>query len=106
MKFMCRVLAAIFCLFLVACTTRTGDLNLISTKNIQSLKGAEIRGNVEGSHCKIFGVPNLEEAIDRAIEKGGDGNALVDAVLYMDKKFFQNCFRAKGTVVKLKGGGE
>lgn len=106
MKFMYRLVAAIFCLFLVACTTRTGDLNLISTKNIQSLQNAEMRGNVEGVDCKFFGVPNVEEAIDRAIEKGGDGNALVDAVLYMETKPFQSCFRAKGTVVKLKRAGE
>ena len=105
MNFMCRVMAATFCLFLVACTTRTGDLNLIATKNIQSLKGHEIRGRVEGSDCKIFGIPNVEEAIDRAIEKA-NGNALVDAVLYQYIAPFKSCFRVKGTVVQLKRTGE
>ena len=51
--------------------------------------------------CKIFGIPNVKEAIDRTIEKG-NGNALIDAALYQDIGFFQSCFRAKGTVVKLK----
>ena len=107
MKFMCRVMAAIFCLFLVACTTRTGDLNLIATKNIESLRSAENRGRMEGSDCKYFGVPNVEEAIDRTIEQT-DGNALVDAVLYQETWPFgiRNCFHVKGTVVKMKHPGE
>ena len=108
MKFMCRMVAAIFCLFLVACTTRTGDLNLVATKNINSLRNAEPRGRFEASDCKYFGfgVPNVEEAIDRTIEKT-DGNALVDAVLYVDIiPIFKSCVRAKGTVVKMKHPGE
>jgi len=92
------------CLLIVAlagCTIRTGDLTLVATKNIPSVKQAQVRGQFEESDCKIFGIPNVKEAIDRTIEKG-NGNALIDAALYQDIAFFQSCFRAKGTVVKLK----
>jgi len=88
-------------LCIAGCTIRTGDLTLVATKNIPSMKAADIRGQYEASDCKTFSVPNIKEAIDRAIEKG-NGNALTDAVLYQDVGFFQSCFRAKGTVVKLK----
>jgi hypothetical protein len=88
-------------LCIAGCTIRTGDLTLVATKNIPSTREADVRGQYEASDCKVFGVPNVEEAIDRTIEKG-NGNALTDAVLYQDSGFFQNCFRAKGTVVRLK----
>jgi hypothetical protein len=99
-----RTAAAILIAGAAGCTMRTGDMTLVSTKNIPSLH-AESRGQFEASDCKVFGVASLEEAIDRAIEKG-DGNALTDASLYFDQGFFQVCFRAKGTVVKIEQGGE
>ncbi len=83
------------------CTMRTGDLNLVATQNIPSLQKADVFGSYEASDCKVFGIPNVEEAIDRAIEKG-NGNALIDAALYQETGIIQNCFRAKGTVVRLK----
>jgi len=102
MRLAFRVATAGLVLLLVSCTNRTGDLNLIATKNIASLENAESRGQFEASDCKVFGVPNVEEAIDRTIEKG-DGNALTDAVLYYFTAPFRTCFRAKGNVVKLQG---
>src|ERR1041384_1825165 len=87
--------------WIAGCTIRTGDLTMVATKNIASTREAEIRGQYEESDCKIFGIPNVKEAIDRTIEKG-NGNALLDAALYQDIGFFQSCYRAKGTVVKLK----
>jgi hypothetical protein len=101
MKLFGCVIAAAVALGLASCTTRTGDLTLTATKNISSLKNAQKLGRFEGKDCKTFTPPNLEEAIDRAIEEG-DGNALVDAVLYWEPSVFRACFRAKGTVVKLK----
>ena len=59
-----------------AARMRTGDLTLVSTKNIASLRQAEVRGQFEASNCKVFGIPNMKEAIDRTIEKG-NGNALI-----------------------------
>jgi len=100
-----RVGVAAFSLCLAGCTLRTGDLNLIATKNIPSTREAEGHGRFEASDCKVFGFPNIEEAIDRAIEKG-DGNAMTDAVLYQDIGLFKSCYRAKGTVVKLKNIGD
>ena len=94
-----RIIAPMAFALVAGCTIRTGDLTLMSTKNVASLKGERL-GQYEASDCKVFGVPNLKEAIDRAIEKG-NGNALSDAALYLDQGFFQVCFRAKGTVVRL-----
>ena len=82
------------------CVTRTGDLTVVATKNVPSLNATE-RGSFEGKDCKVFGIPNLEEAIDRAIEKG-DGNAMTDVVLYFDNFPFSKCYRAKGTVVEIQ----
>ena len=96
-----NALGVLLVLIVAGCEIRTGDLTLIATKNISSTRQAEVRGQYEASDCKVFGIPNVKEAIDRTIEKG-NGNALIDAALYQDVGFFQNCFRAKGTVVKLK----
>ena len=98
------ILGALVMGFASGCTMRTGDLNLLSTKNIASLHHAEVRGIYEGSDCKVFGVPNMKEAIDVAIERG-NGNAMTDAALYWETGFFQKCFRAKGNVVLLKEEG-
>jgi hypothetical protein len=87
------------------CTIRTGDMTLVSTKNIASLRAAEVRGNFEASDCRTFTPPNLKEAIDRAIEQGG-GNAITDAALYFEQYPFLACYRAKGTVVRLKATKE
>jgi hypothetical protein len=92
---------AVLVVTLAGCAVRIGDFTLAATKNIASLKGAEQRGIYEGSDCKVFGVPNMKEAIDRTIEEGR-GNALTDAALYQDDYPFHHCFRAKGTVVQLK----
>ncbi len=40
MRFVYHIAATVFIMSLAACTTRTGDLNLIATKNISSLKNA------------------------------------------------------------------
>ena len=92
---------AVLVVTLAGCSLRVGDFTLAGTKNIASLKGAEQRGMYEGSDCKIFGIPNMKEAIDRTIEQGR-GNALTDAALYEDSYPFYHCYRAKGTVVQLK----
>ena len=97
-----RLVLAVLVVTLAGCSMRVGDFTLAGTKNIASLKGAEQHGIYEGSDCKVFGVPNMKEAIDRAIEEGR-GNALTDAALYEDAYPFHHCYRAKGTVVQLKG---
>jgi hypothetical protein len=81
-----------------ACTIRTGDMTLLTTRNVASLNAIE-KGVYEGEDCSS--IPNLKEAIDRAIEKGG-GNAMTDVALYLDSAPFHTCFRAKGKVVTIK----
>ncbi len=53
-----------------------------------------------------IGIPNVEEAIDRAIEAaGGDYDALGDGVLYLDIYAFifgKECVRVSGTPVKTR----
>jgi len=90
-------------LLLLGCSVRTGDLNLISTKNVASLESADSLGTFEGSDCRAVAPPSLEEAIDRAIEQG-NGNAMTNAAVYLTTAPFHNCFRVRGDVVKLKGG--
>ena len=78
-------LAAAICMG--GCRTRIADLTLVSTKNIDlSSTSLDIRTGqrVTGQDCvySVFGliplgVPNLQEAVDDALEKVG-GNIMVD----------------------------
>ena len=95
------LLALILSMAAGGCSMRTGDMTLMSTRNVASLRAAEVRGTFEGSDCKSFTPPNLKDAIDRAIELG-NGNAMTDVALYSEQYPFVNCYRAKGTVVLLK----
>jgi hypothetical protein len=106
-----RLFAFIFLALLTGCTTRLTDFTIISTKNVDlSVIGRARRGaaRVEGkdvAHIIIFiptGVPNMKEAIDRAIESVPGAVALVDGVLY--QRFFwipyiygQSAFVVEGT---------
>jgi hypothetical protein len=92
-----------FCLFVVvagialsSCVTRLGAFTVISTKNIDWSRTSEFtryNQRVSGEdvyHIIIF-IPtkfnvNIEEAVDKALEKVPGGIALVDAVL--KSKFF------------------
>ncbi|MGQ1785384.1 MULTISPECIES: hypothetical protein [unclassified Saccharicrinis] len=80
---------------LTSCTQRLVDFTIISTKNVDLSKGASFergKARVEGSdkaYIIIFiptGIPNMKEAIDRAIESVPGCVALLDGVLY--SKFF------------------
>jgi hypothetical protein len=73
------------------CTTRLVDFTAISTKNVDWSKAATFNrssARVEGkdtAHIIVFiptGIPNMKEAIDRAIESKSGGVALVDGVVY------------------------
>lgn len=100
MKRSAAAVLIVLSMVLASCSIRTGDMTLLTTRNISSLDAVD-RGIFEGEDCKVFGIPNLKEAIDRAIEKG-DGNAMVDVALYAEQYPFVGCFRAKGRVVKIK----
>lgn len=77
-------------LLLSGCVTRLVDFTVISTKNIEWSRAGEYqraKERAEGEdlvHWIIIiptGVPNMEEAIDRAIESVPGAVALVDGVL-------------------------
>jgi phosphoribosylcarboxyaminoimidazole (NCAIR) mutase len=73
------------------CTTRMVDFTTISTKNVDWSKAetfvrapARVEG-IDKVHIIIFiptGIPNMKEAIDRAIESKPGSVALVDGVVY------------------------
>ncbi len=107
-----KSLVLLFAVLLMGgCTNRLVDFTIISTKNVDLSKGAEFeRGKerIEGEdlvHWIIFiptGVPNMKEAIDKAIESTPGCVALLDGVLY--SKFWwipyiygQQSFMVEGT---------
>jgi len=78
-------------LFGTGCSQRLVDFTVISTKNVDwsratSFKRAQTRAQgTDTTHIIIFiptGIPNMKEAIDRAIESVPGAVALVDGVLY------------------------
>ena len=92
------VIALLILLLLISgCSVRVADLTLISTKNID-LSNAKLdirKGKrIKGEDCAIallglipLGIPNLEEAVDDALEKG-KGNVMVDQVSYRKNTYF------------------
>jgi len=112
-----KIQSVLFLVFLLtsitACTTRVADLTLVSTKNIDLSKASlDIRKGrrVKGEDCTIallgfipLGIPNLEEAIDDALEKG-KGNIMVDQVSYRSGVYFviasRSCIKVEGTVLR------
>lgn len=84
------VFILLFVIILSGCVTRLIDFTIISTKNIDLAKGADFRrgtSRVQGEdivHMIIFiptGIPNMETAIDKAIESVPGAVALLDGVL-------------------------
>jgi hypothetical protein len=72
------------------CTTRLVDFTMISTKNVDWSRADEFKrtgGRVVGEDIARMivviptGMPNMKEAIDRAIESVPGGVALVDGVV-------------------------
>jgi len=97
---------------LSACSVRVADLTLVSTKNID-LTNAKLDANKgsrhKGEDCKFalfglipFGLPNIETAIDKALE-AGHGNIMVDQVTEMAGYWVVvgtvSCVSAEGTVL-------
>lgn len=104
-------LIALLCglVFLTSCTLRLVDFTVISSKNVNVPRGKGQR--VTAKDCVFvvivpIGMPNIKEAIDRAIESAGaDYDALVDGVIYQDNFAFifgQMCFRVEGTPINTK----
>jgi len=86
------------------------DFTVISTKNVKVPSVAKGE-RVTGEDCipvVLFplGIPNMKEAIDRAIEKAGpEYDALIDGVVYQVNQSFligRICYRVEGTPINTK----
>jgi hypothetical protein len=95
--------------FFTACANRIGDFTLISTKNvdISRLSAATVgKTRVSGKDTKhivvVFptGIPNLKEAVDRAIESHPDCVALSNAVIYHHFFYIPYIFGEEGYSVE------
>ena len=97
MKTMSRVLMISMVVLLTACTTRLLDFTIVSSKNIDLSKADSFergKSRVEGvdnAWIIIFvptGIPNMKEAVDRALEKVPGAVALVDGVVSSKFMYF------------------
>ncbi len=98
------------------CSVRVANLNLVSTKNIDlSDTGLDARKGqrYKGEDCRFvllglipFGLPNLEEAVDKALE-AGNGNVMVDEVTEYKNIWYLIggliCIEVEGTVLNAQG---
>ncbi len=98
-------LLAVVGLLVQGCATRIGDFTVISTQNVNfaaiDAKTASTAPVVEGEDIKFFSIPNLEEAIDDALRKG-NGNVMIDAVLYTYSGFCCSGYKVKGRVINAR----
>lgn len=87
----------LFLLWFSGCTTRLVDFTMISTKNIDLSRSADFKRaqqRVKGKDEAMIiifiptGVPNMKEAIDRALESVPGAVALVDGVVYQEAFWF------------------
>ena len=98
-------------LCLSACTTRIGDLTILSTKNIPA-EMTVIREGVEGKDCSnvillLIPVgtlnPTIDGAIDDALDKVPGADALIDVTIKSHAwtmiLFTQSCVTVEGTAI-------
>jgi hypothetical protein len=114
-KFTCLPTVIMASLILSSCSVRVADLTLVSTKNIDlsdmqldTQKG--LRQTGEDCHFNFlglipFGLPNMKEAVDEALEKG-KGNVMVDEVTEYKNIWivigFISCIDVEGTVLNAR----
>jgi hypothetical protein len=89
-------------LLLTGCATnRFADFTVVSTKNVDITRltpeAIEAGVKVEGQHLTVWSAPNMETAIDNALEKG-KGNLLLDAVVSF-KSGWKSGYIVEGTAV-------
>ena len=108
-KVMRMVAVGLVSLSLAACSMRLIDFTAISSKNcdVPGSRGERVQGkHMIWTVLGIpVGVPNMKEAVDRAIERG-NGDMLVDGVLYQKGwsaiVIGQMGFVVEGTVVNTR----
>ncbi len=107
------VLLSLFGFSLCGCVQRLVDFTIISTRNVEWSRAAEFERSskrVTGEHIEhiilIFptGIPNMENAIEDAIDKVPGGVALIDGVLrqkswYIPFLYGQSGYLVDGTVL-------
>jgi len=106
------LIAVLALLMLSSCSIRVADLTMVSTKNID-LSNTQLdarKGQTQtGEDCRFnllglipFGLPNMEEAVDKALEKG-KGNVMVDEVTEYKNIWVVlgviSCINVEGTVL-------
>lgn len=112
-----KVWLAVVLLSLCSCSTRVGDLTIISPNNVNlkkiNLDELPQRRNVVGKDVKpvvlVFplGQPTIEEAVSDALRKGG-GDLMTDVSIYVTGwwgvLFGQQGIEVRGNVVNSRGG--
>lgn len=106
------LLAGLLLFLLGGCSQRVLDFTVISSKQMEMRvkeigKGDRVEGK-DGVYWFLFiplGVPNLKEAVDRAIESAGPGyDALIDGVIYSQNYWYvitaYNGYKVEGTPIK------
>ena len=108
-KIVGMLIAGFVSVSLAGCSIRLVDFTALSSKNceIPGKRGERVQGQDMKWMILFFptGVPNIKEATDRAIERGG-GDLLVDGVLYQKSwtalVVGQYGYVVEGTVVNTK----
>ena len=99
----CTIFMVALAFSLTSCSYRLGDFTILSTKNYNSMVKYKNVGRFEGKDSVFvlfgipFGQPNIENAVDEAIEKG-NGVYLVNAVLESKGGLFSMGYLVKGEV--------
>ena len=93
-------------LLISSCSQRMIDFTVISSKNVTLRLPDDAKGKkVEGQDMKFCapycGMPNLKQAVDRAIESAGPGyDALIDGVVFNKMELFETGYVVTGTPIK------
>ena len=99
----CSIFIVALVFSLMSCSYRLGDFTILSTKNYNVEAEYKKVGRFEGKDSVFvifgipFGQPNIENAVDEAIEKG-KGVYLTDAVLELKNGLFSMGYEVKGDV--------
>lgn len=106
--FVAALVVSVACL---GCTTNLGDLTIVSTHNV-AVESETLQRNVEGEDCANMLLfiplgkldPNLEDAMDMAMEKVPDGHLMANVAIYSEILFTyifnRVCLQIKGDVAK------
>jgi hypothetical protein len=93
-------------LLMSSCNQRIIDFTVISSKNVtlrlpDDAKGKKVEGKDMVFCAPYCGIPNLKQAVDRAIENAGPGfDALIDGVVFNRMELFTSGYVVTGTPIK------